>query len=134
LIRHAQFVIADLTLGPESPERENPSRAHEIGMAIAYDKPLMLCSQEPRRYPYFMIGDMQMGFWSDEQELGQAVASWIDANRSVVARRVFNHELASATVARPVFAFDPGLRFLGPGLQKAAVPPRRARWLHVGRR
>ena len=35
LIEHAAFVIADLTLGTESPERENPSRAHEIGMTIA---------------------------------------------------------------------------------------------------
>ena len=53
LIKHATFVIADLTLGLESPKRENPSRAHEIGMSIAYNRKLMLCSQEPRRYPYF---------------------------------------------------------------------------------
>ena len=69
LIKHATLVIADLTLGTESPERENPSRAHEIGMTIAYGRKLMLCSQEPRRDPYFSIGDMQMTFWSTEADL-----------------------------------------------------------------
>src|SRR5687768_2777076 len=57
LIKHATFVIADLTLGVESPDRENPSRAHEIGLTIAYRRGLMLTSQEPRRYPYFSIAD-----------------------------------------------------------------------------
>ena len=62
----ATFVIADLTLGVESPDRENPSRAHEIGMAIAYDRSiLMLLSQEPRRYPYFSIGDLQYDHMGD---------------------------------------------------------------------
>ena len=120
LIRHAAFVIADLTLGVESPERENPSRAHEIGMAVAYDRRLMLSSQEPRRYPYFSIGDMQMSFWETEDELERNVAQWIRAAREGVSRRVFNAELASvghiSKVSPPTFSFDPAKRFIGPNL------------------
>src|SRR5207253_1002863 len=95
LVKHATLVIADLTLGVESPERENPSRAHEIGMAVAYERPLMLCSQEPRRYPYFSIGDMQMTFWLTEDELAAGVREWIALNRHAVARRVLNHQLSA---------------------------------------
>ena len=120
LIRHAAFVIADLTLGVESPERENPSRAHEIGMAVAYDRRLMLSSQEPRRYPYFSIGDMQMSFWETEDELERNVAQWIRPPRKSVSRRVFNAELASvghiSKVSPPTFSFDPAKRFIGPNL------------------
>ena len=114
LIKHATFVIAELTLGAESPERENPSRAHEIGMAIAYERPLMLCSQEPRRYPYFSIADMQMTFWSTEDELGRSVEGWVYANRELVARRVFNYELPAPVIAKPAFRFDPEQHYEGP--------------------
>ena len=114
LIKHATFVVADLTLGVESPERENPSRAHEIGMAIAYERPLMLCSQEPRRYPYFSIGDMQMTFWATEDELDAAVKEWIRFNREFVARRVFNHELPASNIPRAMFTYDPRRRYIGP--------------------
>lgn len=123
LIKYATFVIAELTLGVESPERENPSRAHEIGMAIAYERPLMLCSQEPRRYPYFSIADMQMSFWSTEDELGRATEHWVYANRESVARRVFNYELQAPVIAKPVFRFDPEQHYKGPQDQR---PIRRA--------
>jgi hypothetical protein len=114
LVKHAAFVVADLSLGVESPERENPSRAHEIGMAIAYGRPLMLCSQEPRRHPYYSIGDMQMLFWLTEDELEAGVRQWILSNRDVVRRRVFNYELKNANIQEPAFKFDPRLHFLGP--------------------
>lgn len=115
LIREASFVIADLTLGPESPERENPSRAHEIGMALAYERPVMLCSREPRRYPYFSIGDMRMTFWETEAELSDSVATWIRSTPGVFARRVRNYELDGALcIARPEFRFDAARRFVGP--------------------
>ena len=116
LIKHARFVVADLTLGVESPKRENPSRAHEIGMAMAYEKPLMLCSQEPRRYPYFSIGDMQMAFWSTEDELEKEVKRWIDFNRELVANRVYNYQLPDPKIAKPVFSYDPKLGYVGPGM------------------
>ena len=119
LVRHATFVIADLTLGIESPDRENPSRGHEIGMAVAYERPLMLCSQEPRRVPYYSIGDMQMTFWAAEDELEADVKNWIRMHRAQVARRVFNYELPSPRIARPVFTYDPARRYVGP---KTPVP------------
>jgi hypothetical protein len=114
LIKHAAMVVADLTLGVESPERENPSRAHEIGMAIAYERPLMLCSQEPRRYPYFSIGDMQMTFWATEDELERDVRTWIRFHGRSIVRRVFNYRLPAPMYAKPVFQYDPALRYVGP--------------------
>jgi hypothetical protein len=120
LIRNAEFVIADLTLGVESPERENPSRAHEIGMSIAYERPLLLCSQDPRRYPYFSIGDMQMTFWTTEAQLHDCVRDWIRARRGTLARRVFNHRLTEAFPGyQPLidiapFEYDPRQRYVGP--------------------
>ena len=130
LIEHAAFVIADLTLGTESPERENPSRAHEIGMTIAYGRKLMLCSQEPRRYPYFSIGDMQMTFWSTEADLGCKVRGWIRTSRDSLARTVLNHGLADAytdivpRIKKPSFTFDVGQRYVGP--KTKALPNVRA--------
>jgi hypothetical protein len=123
LIRHATFVISDWTLGPESPHQENPSRAHEIGLAIAYEKPLMLCSQEPRRDPYYSIGDMQMTFWQDEEELVACVRAWIAAQPRLVRRHVLNTALPGSRMATPGFRFDPSQRFVGPGLRR-----RRRRW------
>lgn len=114
LIRRATFVIGELTLGVESPDRENPSRAHEIGMAIAYGRPLLLTSQEPRRYPYFSISDLQMTFWDSEADLECQVRSWVRANREAVARRVFNAELPDAVLRARPFEYDPRLRYIGP--------------------
>ena len=120
LIKHATFVIADLTLGTESPERENPSRAHEIGMTIAYGGKLMFCSQEPRRYPYFSIGDMQMTFWSTEADLECKLREWIRTTRDSPARAVLNHGLADANanhqpnIKKPSFKFDVAKRYVGP--------------------
>jgi len=120
LIKNAALVIADLTLGVENPDGENPSRAHEIGMSIAYERPLMLSSQEPRRYPYFSIGDMQMTFWETEAHLYESVRHWIRARRGVLARAVFNHHLPErfpgyqALIAAPAFTYDPALRYVGP--------------------
>lgn len=117
LLRHARFVLADLSLGVENPLAENPSRAHEIGMAVAYERPLLLTSQEPRRYPYFSVADMQMSFWGDERELDAIVERWLRPRREALVRRVLNG-------AAPRFEFDPGRRFVGPHLRAAgALPP-----------
>ncbi len=114
LLRHSSFVIADLTLGVESPERENPSRAHEIGMSIAYEKKLLLLSQEPRRYPYYNIGDLQMVFWSDEADLEARVRDWARIHRDALGRSVYNHRLRQPNIAPGVFRFDPKARYIGP--------------------
>lgn len=114
LIQHAAFVVADLTLGAENPRHENPSRAHEIGMALAYERPIFLSSQEPRRYPYFSIADMQMSFWASEDELDGALRAWIRTQRHALARRVLNRSLPHAVLAEPRFHFDASRRFVGP--------------------
>lgn len=119
LLQHAAFVVADLTLGVESPERENPSRAHEIGMSLAYERPLLLSSQEPRRYPYFSIADLQMTFWETEDELHERVREWIRIHRDVVARRVLNYELRAARIAAPAFVYDAARRYVGPKTRTA---------------
>ena len=121
LIKHATFVIADLTLGIESPERENPSRAHEIGMAVAYERPLLLCSQEPRRYPYFSIGDMQMSFWLTEDELEAATRDWIALNRS----RRWLTKCSTACVPASTVHRGASLRLRQP--RRATSAPRRPR-------
>lgn len=113
LLAHATFVVADLTLGPESPAQENPSRAHEIGMSMAYSKPLVLTSQEPRRHPYYSVGDLQLTFWETEDELERVIRSWIAAERPLVARQVFNAN-------PPPFRYDPDRRFVGPNISHRA--------------
>lgn len=120
LIRHAAFVVADLTLGVENPRHENPSRAHEIGMALAYERPIFLSSQEPRRYPYFSVADMQMSFWASEDELDAAVRAWIRSDRRALARRVLNYALPNAVLAQPQFCFDASRRFVGPNFAESA--------------
>jgi hypothetical protein len=125
LIQHAVFVVADLTLGVENPVHENPSRAHEIGIAIGYGRPICLSSQEPRRYPYFSIADMQMTFWTREDELEASVRAWIHGHRRLVARRVLNYSLPSPVLAPSAFRYDPARRFVGPNLANDVQDHRR---------
>lgn len=118
LIKNAAFVIADLTLGVESPKRANPSRAHEIGLALAYGKKLLLCSKEPRRYPYFSIGDLQIFFWSDEKDLYTKVEAWIKINQLARTGHVLNYALEKADkgigIPEYIFNYDPQSRYVGP--------------------
>jgi hypothetical protein len=118
LLKHARFVIADLTLGVESPDHENPSRAHEIGLAIAYDRKLLLLSQEPRRYPYFSVSDLQVVFWETEADLEQKVSEWIRNYRDCLGRTTWNYRLAQEghrpNIAPARFRYDPKARYIGP--------------------
>lgn len=119
LIRQAAVVVADLTLGVENPLHTNPSRAHEIGLATAYERPLVLSSQEPRRVPYFSIGDLQMVFWENEAELLTLMRRRLRAERVHESRTVYNHLLPdqdTRMVRRPRFAYEPSIRYVGPGL------------------
>ena len=119
LIQHAEFVAADLTLGTENPRHENPSRAHEIGMAMAYGRPVFLSSQEPRRYPYFSIADMQMVFWASEDELEAAARGWLRAHQQTLVRRVLNYSLSHARLKEPRFRLAPERRFFGPNFAES---------------
>lgn len=120
LIKHATFVIADLTFGTEGSNSDNPSRAHEIGMAVAYRKDILLCAQDPRRDPYFAASDIQMVFWKDEEELKKRVGEWIYNHRVSLARRVYNRELSgrdstyAPKVSETKFAIDTGKRYVAP--------------------
>ena len=120
LIQHATFVIADLSLGAENPDHENPSRAHEIGLATAFGRPLMLCSREPRRHPYFSVGDNQIFFWADEEELFEKTIAWIGAHRAEIARTVWNDRLSEwgsideVQIRASPFTFDLGRSYLWP--------------------
>jgi len=118
LLKHARFVIADLTLGVESPQHENPSRAHEIGLSIAYDRKVLLLSQEPRRYPYFSISDMQVVFWATEVDLESKVKQWLQNHRDCFGRVTWNHRLPETGYEPrlpPVkFSFNAKDRYIGP--------------------
>ncbi len=119
LIEHSSLVIADLTLGIENPVHTNPSRAHEIGLATAYGRPLVLSSQEPRRVPYFSIGDLQMIFWEDEAELTMLMRRRLRAERQLLGRTIYNYRLPdrlTRVIRRPSFTYDPVHRYVGPGL------------------
>jgi hypothetical protein len=135
MIKHAALVIADLTLGTENPDHENPSRAHEIGMAVAYRRPIMLCSQEPRRVPYFSIGDMQTVFWETEADLELSVREWIRAHRDMLGREVYNRKLVDVDpgyklkVENKTFAFNPTRRYIGP---KTYAWSTEASWIVAG--
>jgi hypothetical protein len=120
LIKHATFVVADLTYGPDSLNIDNPSRAHEVGIAVAYRKQILLCAQDPRRDPYFAASDIQMVFWRDEEELQKRVAEWIHNDRASLGRRVYNRELSSRDlsytpkISEAKFAIDRGRRYIAP--------------------
>ena len=120
LIEHSALVVADLSLGVESPLVPNPSRAHEIGMAVAYDRPVVLTSQEPRRHPYFSIGDRQMMFWENEAELHDSLRLRLRPYRRTLGWTVLNHRVSGPhdgwkpRLKRHAFRFDEQRRYLGP--------------------
>ena len=62
LIKQASFVVADFTYGLETSASDNPSRALELGMAIAYKRPTILFAQGPRRDPFFSGRGYPHGF------------------------------------------------------------------------
>jgi len=126
LIRDAALVVADLSLGPENPDGDNPSRAHEVGMAVAYRRPLILVSQEPRRVPYHSVNDLQIYFWRDEDSLRTLLEHLLHTERALIGRRVLNDDLPLAKRRGNHRDLDsrnarhPGYR--GPGSKRSALP------------
>jgi hypothetical protein len=122
MIKHCSFLVADMTYGPESPDYDSPSRAHEVGMADAFERLVCLVAQAPRRDTYFAADHMQMYFWENEDELNRKVAAWIDNHRGQVGRRVFNIELQARApqyvpcIDQPSFAFDRTHRYVAPNV------------------
>jgi hypothetical protein len=120
LIKHAEFIVADFTFGPENPENYNPSRSFELGIAMAYRRPILLFAQGPRRDPFFAAGDMQMLFWEDEQSLYDLVHTAIYNKRAEISRRVYNRELKERDSSYnpkyplPTFEMNDKERFFAP--------------------
>ena len=93
LIKNAQFVVAEISLTEENPDFDNPSRAHEIGLATAYRKKVFAVSHGPRRHPYHGLVSRQLVWWDDEDELYSELSSAIHAERGAVGRHIYNREL-----------------------------------------
>lgn len=116
LIKECQLVVADLTFGPESPEYDSPSRAHEIGMAQAFEKPILATAQSPRREPYFSASTLQLKFWDNEQDLYRLVKEWTIAPERLkeFGRRVYNNEIESAQCQSMAFNYDAKCGYIAP--------------------
>ena len=91
-------------------------------MAVAYDRTVILSSQDPRRDPYFSASDMQIIFWKNEEELNKELVKWIDNNRGTFARRVYNWELSAINplyepkIKKVEFRFEQSRRYVAPNL------------------
>jgi hypothetical protein len=93
MIRQCALFIADVTFSPNNPDHDSPNTAHEIGMALAYERPVLLTCQEPRRDLYFSAGDLHTLFWENEQHLNQEAAACFRSRYSRLGRRLHNLEL-----------------------------------------
>ena len=119
LIYHARFVIADLSFSDDNPNFFSPNCAHEVGIAVAYDKPVFLCAKGASRSPYFSARDLQMSFWKDELQLEDLIAGWIQNNVADFSRQVYNWQLTAhipgyvPSVAALSFNYDPLKAFQG---------------------
>ncbi len=122
LIKYSEFLIADLSFSTSNAENDNPSRAHEIGMAIAYQHPIILSSQGPRRRPYFSANDIQMVNWENEGELNMEISNQLLINQEQLGRRIYNWELSdrdnsyTALILKKKFVYDKSHRYIAPNV------------------
>jgi hypothetical protein len=93
LIKHSAFVVAEMSLTDESPDFDNPSRAHEIGLATAYGKTVFLVSHAPRRHPYHGLVSRQFVWWDREEDLFRQLKDAVWSERGSIGRHVYNWEL-----------------------------------------
>ena len=93
LIKHSEFVVAEISLADENVGSDNPSRAHEIGLATAYRKRVFLASREPRRHPYHGLVSRQIVWWKDEAELYSLLKEQVHLERGSIGRHVYNWDL-----------------------------------------
>ena len=116
LIKHAEFVIAEMSLSDENPESDNPSRAHEIGLATAYRKKVYPVSHLPRRPPYHGLVNRQLVWWDNEEQLFQDLYDTIYKERGFIGRHVYNQDLEN---------LEDGYKckFPPPEFDTKAVPP-----------
>lgn len=120
IIRHCALFVADVTYSPNNPDYDSPNTAHEIGMALAYERPVILTCQEPRRDLYFSAGDLHTLFWENEQELNAEAAACFRSRYSRLGRQVLNLDLEpnpsgfSGSYPRYRFAMDWSRNYLAP--------------------
>jgi len=124
LIRDCNLFVAEITNSTELPDSTSPSRAHEIGMAVAYQKPIILAKQEPRNSPYFSAGDLDTIHWKDEKELYEQIILGLSKQKEKLGRRVFNFELQTrvpdylSNVRKLEFKYFKKNRYISPNLYK----------------
>ncbi|MCE2752386.1 MAG: hypothetical protein LW720_10905 [Pirellula sp.] len=93
LIKHSEFVVAEMSLTAENPDFDNPSRAHEIGLATAFGKDVIPVSHDPRRHPYHGIVSAHVVWWQDESELFDNLTKRLHSTRGTIGRHVYNWDL-----------------------------------------
>lgn len=113
LIKNASFVIAEISLTDENPDFDNPSRAHEIGLATAYRRKVFPVSHVPRRHPYHGLVVRQLVWWESEEDLFQSLFEAVHAERASIGRHVYNWELEDG-------GYTP--RFRAPRFEPDGVP------------
>jgi hypothetical protein len=121
LIKHSTFVVAEISLTDEHNTQDNPSRAHEIGLATAFGKQIILAAHTPRRAPYHGVIASQLIWWDNETDLYQQLRTQLHTERATTGRHVYNWDLPTAdpryvlTLPRVDFQNDPA---------RAWTPPR----------
>lgn len=101
LIKHSEFVVAEISLTAENPNFDNPSRAHEIGLATAFGKDVIPVSHDPRRHPYHGIVSGHVVWWQDEKELFDNLTERLHSKRGTIGRHVYNWDLADESTLQP---------------------------------
>ncbi|NDJ36282.1 MAG: hypothetical protein GYB64_16630 [Chloroflexi bacterium] len=110
LIRHAAFIVADVSLRAAPPHTHNENVAFELGQADFAGKRIYITHKAVRGYePYYAIQDVTVDSWQTEAELHEKLSGWISARSADLGRRVYNRELDENTQQvfdHPGFAFD----------------------------
>ncbi|GAB4512758.1 MAG: hypothetical protein OHK0046_12770 [Anaerolineae bacterium] len=91
LLRHASFVVVDISRSAQTPYSENPTLAFELGQTDFASKKFFLSMRRiPNYQAYFAVADFQWIPWEDERELHQHLSNWIQNNRTEFSRNIYN--------------------------------------------
>lgn len=91
LLRHAEFVVVDLSRSAETPDSENATLAFELGQTDFAGIPMYVTLKRIANYePYYAIENMQLHFWENEESLHRDLSNWIDARKTALSRYVYN--------------------------------------------
>lgn len=91
LLRHAEFIIVDISRSADRPSAENPTLAFELGQADYSQKPFFVSLKRYSGFEtYYAIEDMQLNIWDDEANLHQDLSSWLKSNEAHFSRYTYN--------------------------------------------